>query len=95
MSSTATEYVAVSITVSECLRVLQVLGSVGIVTTCVVYEGNESAIHISRAVENTRKTKHIDVRYDFIRDYIEKGVISERWIGVYICKVKTEGIFIF
>lgn len=76
LSSTEAEYVALLITVSVCLGVLQVLGSLDIVTTCVVYEANENAIHITKAVKNTKRTKHIDVRYHFIRDYIEKSVIN-------------------
>lgn len=47
---------------------------------CVVYEDYESATHISKAVENMKRTKHVDVRYHFIRDYIEKGVIQVKYI---------------
>lgn len=44
LSSTEAEYIILSMTVSECLGVFQVLGNSGIATTCVIYEGNESAI---------------------------------------------------
>lgn len=82
LSFTEVEYVTLSSAISECLGIMQVLESLGLKTVCVVYGDNECAIHISRAVENTKRTKHIDVRYHFIRNYIEKGVIQVKYINM-------------
>lgn len=48
-----------------------------------VFCDNQSAIHLSKNQQFHERTKHIDVKLQFIREIIEKGTVS-------IVKVKTE-----
>lgn len=69
-SSTEIEYIALSITVSKCLGIKALMKNLNLeIPTCPIFEDNRSAIFISKASENPKQTKHIDVRYHFIRDY--------------------------
>ena len=44
---------------------------------------NQSAIHLAKNQVYHARTKHIDVRYRFVREIIEEG-------GVLIQKIKTD-----
>ena len=48
-----------------------------------LYCDNESSIKISRNPVQHSKTKHIQIRHHFLRDYVLKGDIS-------ICHARTE-----
>jgi hypothetical protein len=42
----------------------------------VIYEDNQSAIHMAGNGNNHGRTKHIDVRYHYIREKIKEGVVT-------------------
>ena len=42
---------------------------------------NESAINIAENPKDHLRTKHIDIRYHFLRDHVEKGDIHIDHIG--------------
>lgn len=42
----------------------------------IVYEDNQSCLKMVQNTNPNKRTKHIDVRYHFIKDYIKRGVIS-------------------
>jgi hypothetical protein len=54
----------------------------GIKSCITIYCDSQSAIHLTKDQMITEKSKHIDIRYHFIRDIIEKG-------SVKICKTST------
>ena len=41
-----------------------------------LWADNQSAIALSKSNVHHARTKHIDIRYHFIRDQVERGVIS-------------------
>ena len=43
---------------------------------CIRDSDNTSAINISKNPYQHRRTKHIDIRHHFLRDNVEKGLIS-------------------
>lgn len=45
-----------------------------------VFEDNQSCIHLLNKWEHQR-VKHIDVKYNFIRELVQKNVISVRYIS--------------
>ena len=42
---------------------------------------NESAINIAENPKDHLRTKHIDIRYHFLRDHVEKGDIDISHVG--------------
>jgi hypothetical protein len=45
-----------------------------------IYEDNESAINLAEAPAVTRKSKHIPVRYHYIRDLVEKKEVALQFV---------------
>ena len=70
LSSTEAEYVALSEACRELLWLLKLMEDVGEKPTksIIVREDNQSCIAMLQAGGGSRKTKHIDTRYNFVRD---------------------------
>ena len=49
--------------------------------TMVVYCDNSSAINISKNPVQHSKTKYIEIRYHFIRDLVERTIVSLEYIS--------------
>nr|GEV33211.1 hypothetical protein [Tanacetum cinerariifolium] len=79
---TESEYIAVSVCCAQVLWMRTQLTDYGFFYDKVpIYCDLKSAIAIScNSVHHTR-TKHIDVRYHFIKDHVEKGTIELYFIG--------------
>ena len=78
LSSTEAEYVACSQCVTEMEFVRQLLRSMGVyvILPMIVYVDNTGAIELARNRSTTGRTKHIDVRYHYVREYIEDGIVK-------------------
>jgi len=78
LSSTEAEFVALSEAVKEIKFVVQVMESVGMEVRLpiIVRVDNVGAIHLSNNLSTSQRTKHIDVRYHFIREFVEDGFIK-------------------
>jgi hypothetical protein len=76
-SSTEAEYMSASEAVMEAAYLRLLLESLGepAAQVITVMIDNDSAAHIAHMVALTRRTKHIEVRYHYIRDQIQKGVV--------------------
>ena len=46
----------------------------------VVYYNNSSAIDISKNLVQHSKTKHIEIRYHFIRDLVERKIMCLKYV---------------
>ena len=42
---------------------------------------NYSTINIAKNPVQHSRTKHIEVRHHFLRDYVEKGLVSMKFVG--------------
>ena len=77
LSTTESEYVAVTHTTKEALwlrsLIQQLFGTTLSPTT--LYSDNQSAIALSKDHQYHARTKHIDIRFHFIRWIIERGSI--------------------
>ncbi len=77
LSTTESEYIAATYAAKEALwlrtLISQIFGSTLPATT--LYSDNQSAIALSKEHQYHARTKHIDVRYHFIRWIIEEGKI--------------------
>ena len=59
----------------------KLLGDYGTIQdTMVVYCDNSSAIDISKNLVQHSKTKHIEIRYHFIRHLIERKIVALEYI---------------
>ena len=82
LSTTEAEYVALSQAVQE-LTWLTLLTSDLLETqgeTPVLYADNQSAIKLVKNPEFHKRTKHIDVRYHYIREKFNEGVFSLEYV---------------
>ena len=77
LSTVEAEYMALATTIQEVIWIRNLLKELGFDTqTTTVYEDNMGAIAVSKNPEHHGRTKHIDVRYHFIRERIESSEIS-------------------
>ena len=81
-SSTEAEYIALSIAGQEATWLRRLLGSLNQNQTkeTVLYGDNMGAIHLSKNPKDHARTKHIDIRFHFIRDMLESGDIILNYI---------------
>lgn len=77
LSTTEAEYMAVTEAVKEALRLKRLIGELSNkLSVNTVFCDNQSAIFLTKDQMFHDRTKHIDVRYHFIRDVIAKGDIT-------------------
>ncbi len=77
LSSTEAEYVALSFAAQELMWLRSFLNDLGYYQQKnLLYEDNQGAIALSKNPDNHSRTKHIDVRYHYIRDLVEKKKIQ-------------------
>ena len=78
LSSSEAEYYAISEAAKDIKFVVQILNSIGINVNMpiIVHVDNVGAIFMSENVTATQRTKHIDVRYQYVREFIEEGFIK-------------------
>ncbi len=83
LSSTEAEYVAAGSCCAQLLWMRQTLKEYGVICDKVpLWCDNESAIKISLNPVQHFKTKHIEIRYHFIREHIRRGEIELNFFGV-------------
>ena len=67
---------------------------INVIDPITIYEDNNGCISIANNPTNHRKTKHIDVKYHFSREQIEKNVIKLEYVptGVELSDVFTKSL---
>ena len=84
LSMTEAEYMAITEAVKEAIWLQGLLDDLGIGQKQVtVFCDSQSTIHLAKNQVYHARTKHIDVRYHFVREIIEEG-------GVLVQKIKTD-----
>ncbi|XP_046848062.1 secreted RxLR effector protein 161-like [Xenia sp. Carnegie-2017] len=74
LSSCESEYVALSLAVQEALHLVQLLAKlIELEDPVEIYEDNQGTIALSKDPVSRQRTKHIDVKYHFIRSNINAG----------------------
>ena len=77
LSSSEAEYMAVTPAGQECIWLRNVLNELNIPQNSVIlYEDNQAAIQLSTQPKVNKRTKHIDIRYHWIREKIEEGLFK-------------------
>ena len=82
LSSTEAEYVAVSEVCTEILFIKQVMEflRLKIKLPITVNCDNVEAIFLSYIWKTSQRTKHVDIRYHFVREFVEDGIIKIRFV---------------
>jgi hypothetical protein len=77
LSSSEAEFVSLSEAAKEIKFVVQILESMGIVVEIpiIVRVDNVGAIFMSENASTSSRTRHVDIRYHFVREYVEEGFI--------------------
>lgn len=84
LSTAEAEYYALAAVVQEVLWIKQFLtelvSPLFIIPTPIIYSDNAAAISIAKEDRFHEKTKHIDIKFNFIRDHVEKKDFIIEWI---------------
>lgn len=82
LSSTESEYLAIADVCKDISFVKNLLSEIMPKTIdCIVFNDNQSAQKLLEAKEYCHKrTKHIDIRYHFVKDFIRENVISVKYL---------------
>lgn len=82
LSTTEAEFVAASESAKEILWLQQIMADLGDSFKCVtLYVDNQSAIRLINNPVYHKRTKHIDVKYNFIREKVELGLIKINYVS--------------
>ena len=78
LSSTEAEYVAVSEICQEIMFIRSILEFLGVKfkTPITVYCNNVGAIFLAYNAKTGGRTKHIDVKYHYVREYVRDGIVQ-------------------
>ena len=82
-SSSEAEYISLTETAKDIMAVLQVLGILrpGVkYPPNVVLEDNVGAMQLAQNPLSAKRTKHIDVRFHFIRDLVKWGKVAVKHV---------------
>ena len=82
-SSTVAELIAAHLATKEIMWARSLLAEMGYPQTnpTILFEDNMSTIHIINNDCNSQKTKHIDIRYNLVREQVQKHQITMQHLG--------------
>ncbi|GAB2288844.1 hypothetical protein Dimus_038026 [Dionaea muscipula] len=84
LSSTEAEYIAITDVFKEAIWIQGLLKEIkAIDNNCMVYTDSQSALYLCRNLVYHERTKHVDIRYHYVRDTLVAGTLE-------ISKVPTE-----
>ena len=83
LSTAEAEYVALSAATQEVIWLRRLLTDVGVPPEgpTVVHEDNQGAIAMAKNPVGHARTKHIDIRYHFVREGVQNGAIVLKYIA--------------
>ena len=85
LSSCESEYYAITEAAQELLYLLQLFKflDIEVELPMVIRCDNQGAIFLTKN-ESSTHTKHVDVRYHFIRDLVEQGIVKLKYINTKV-----------
>ena len=83
LSTTEAEYVALSGATQEAIWLRRLLTDVGkpLAEPVVINEDNQGAIAMAKNPVGHARTKHIDIRYHFVREGVQDGAIILKYVA--------------
>jgi hypothetical protein len=81
LSTVEAEYVSLCTAAQELKYILHLLEGFGISLTkpLILYEDNKGCVFLAMNMSTTNKSKHIDIKYHFIRQCIKEGKMTVVW----------------
>jgi hypothetical protein len=82
LSTMEAEYIAASVGTQDCLWISQLLTEVGLIeqnTSTIFHCDNQSAIASMKHHVTRTRSKHIDIKYHFIRDCVQNGKVNVQY----------------
>ncbi len=78
LSTAEAEYVALSVATQEVVWIRRLLSDLGACPKepTILMEDNQGAIAISKNPVSHARTKHIDIKFHFVREAVKEGIIS-------------------
>ncbi|CAM8883258.1 unnamed protein product [Rhodiola kirilowii] len=77
LSTTESEYIAICDACKEAVWLQGLLFEAKLIDKCtVIYSDSQSAIHLSKNPVYHERTKHIEVKYHYIRELLNSGIIA-------------------
>ena len=77
LSTTESEYIAIAKGVKEALWLKNLSEELGLDTqSFLINSDSQSAIHLSKNIRYHEKTKHISIRYHFLRSVVSAGEVD-------------------
>lgn len=77
LSTAEAEYIAVTSAAQEAIWLKSLVESLGYVQrTIILHEDNQACIALSKNPQDHKRTKHIQVRFHFVRDLVSDGIIE-------------------
>ncbi len=94
LSSAEAEYMAIASGAQECKWMMQLLHELTYNTNICIFTDNQAAQSIGRNDIHHDRTKHIDIRYHFIRQDIKEGIYQLQWIPTkyQLADIFTKGL---
>jgi hypothetical protein len=82
LSSSEAEYIAVTPAGQECIWLSGILNSLSFPQGCVtIFEDNDAVLKLSKEPKINKRTKHISVRYHWIREKIANGIFKLTYLN--------------
>ncbi|XP_062556749.1 uncharacterized protein LOC134221576 [Armigeres subalbatus] len=82
LSSAEAEYASLTMAVTEAIWLRVLLRDLGqhVEDPTVIHEDNQACIHVAESDKPTRRMKHVDVRFHFVKNEIDAGTIRLLYI---------------
>lgn len=83
LSSTEAEYIALVATIQEGTWLTQLTDelNIGLIEPMLVYCDNQSTIKLAESEAYRKRTKHIDIKFQYIREKVMKKQVQINFVG--------------
>ena len=83
VSTVEAEYVGISVCAQEVLYLQNVMNEINLwsVRELHIFSDNQGAIHLANNANSHKRTKHIHIRFHFVRHYINNGTIRIHYVN--------------
>ena len=96
LSTAEAEYVALSLAAQETVWLRRLMEELNqdVTNPTIIFDDSQSATALAKNPQFHRKTKHIDIRYHFIRDQVEKGFVTIKYCASadMLADILTKGL---
>jgi hypothetical protein len=82
LSSTEAEYMSLCAAAQEAIHLRQLLSDLGFEQQehTVIYDDNQGCVALAHSSRSNKRTKHIDVRYHFVRERVENKELKIEYV---------------